>query len=56
MSQENVDRMRAAFDAFNRGDLDGLVAGLAPDFEYVPSGGLPDTDDSYRGPDELNGS
>jgi uncharacterized protein len=53
MSQENVDKLRAAFDAFNRGDLDGLVADLGPDFEYIPTGGLPDTDESYRGPDEF---
>ena len=51
MSQENVDKMGAAFDAFNRGDLDGVVTDFAPDFEYIPSGGLPDTDDSYFGTD-----
>jgi ketosteroid isomerase-like protein len=53
MSQENVDMLRAGFDAFNRGDLEGFVADLAPDFEYIPSGRLPDTEDSYRGPDEF---
>ena len=52
MSEENVEKMRAAFDAFNRGDLDGLLADLAPEFEYIPTGGLPDSDEVYRGLDE----
>ncbi len=53
MSQENVDRVRAAIDAFNRGDLNGLVADMSRDFEYIPSGRLPDADKAYRGPDEF---
>jgi ketosteroid isomerase-like protein len=31
MSQENVDRIRAGFDAHNRGDVDALVEVYAPD-------------------------
>ena len=53
MSEENIDTLRAAFDAFNRGDLEGAFVNLAPDFEYVSSGWLPDSDDSYRGPDKF---
>ena len=39
MSQENVEIMRRAYAAFNRGDIDGMVADVAPDFEYVPPTG-----------------
>ena len=53
MSKENVDSMRAALEALNRGDFEGAVADFAPDFEYIPSGGLPDTEGSYRGPDQF---
>jgi ketosteroid isomerase-like protein len=53
MSQENVEKMRAVFDAFNRGDLDAVVADFSADFEYVPTGALPDTDSVYRGPEEF---
>jgi ketosteroid isomerase-like protein len=31
---ENVETMRAVFDALNRGDWDGALAHMAPDFEY----------------------
>jgi ketosteroid isomerase-like protein len=34
MSQENVDVARRAYEAFNRGDIEGMVAELAPSFEY----------------------
>ena len=34
MSQENVEIVRAAIDAFNRGDVDGAFKDAAPDFEY----------------------
>jgi ketosteroid isomerase-like protein len=53
MSQENVGKMRATFDALNRGDLEGALADFAPEFEYIPSARLPDTDESYRGPEEF---
>ena len=31
MSQENVEIVRRGFDAYNRGDLDGLLENWAPD-------------------------
>jgi ketosteroid isomerase-like protein len=34
MSQANVDVVRAAIEAFNRGDLDAAIGYAAPDFEY----------------------
>ena len=33
MSQENVEVIRAALDAFNRGDFDAMLKYAAPDFE-----------------------
>jgi hypothetical protein len=37
MSQENVEIVRRGYEAFNRGDIDGVVGLLAPAFEYVAS-------------------
>jgi ketosteroid isomerase-like protein len=34
MSQENVEIVRHGFEAFQRGDLDGALAILAPDVEW----------------------
>jgi hypothetical protein len=34
MSQENVEIVRAAIDAHNRGDVDGTFKDAAPDFQY----------------------
>ena len=49
---ENVEIARRAYAAFNRGDLEGMVADFAPEFEYVPTGVLPGTlPHSYRGPE-----
>ena len=49
MSQENVEIVRAALDAFNAGDVEGSVANLAPEFEYVPTGSIPGSEETYRG-------
>jgi ketosteroid isomerase-like protein len=34
MSQENVEIVRATFDALNSGDVDAVIKGTAPDFEF----------------------
>src|SRR6476620_2519394 len=34
MSQENVDVVKAAFEAYNRGDLDAWLADADPDIEW----------------------
>jgi len=34
MSQENVEIVRAAIDAYNRGDRDAMLKKLAPNFEW----------------------
>ena len=50
MSQENVDRIRAGFEAFNRtGEI--TVDHLAPDFELHQASSIVDTAGVFRGPD-----
>jgi ketosteroid isomerase-like protein len=39
MSEENVDRVRRAIDAYNRGDFDAAMRYTHPDIELVPAGG-----------------
>ena len=51
MSQENVELARRAYEAFNRGDLDGMVADFASTFEYVPTGAIPGAGDAHPGPE-----
>jgi limonene-1,2-epoxide hydrolase len=34
MSQENVEIVRAAIDAFNRGDVDAALKDVSPEFEF----------------------
>jgi ketosteroid isomerase-like protein len=53
MSEENVEVVRRGYEAFNRGDLDGMVADFAPTFEYLASGAVPGTGGVYRGPEGL---
>ncbi len=36
MSQENVERVAEALDAFNRRDLDAFLARVDPDTEFIP--------------------
>ena len=50
MSQENVEIVRSGYEAFNRGDFEGVAAEFASDFEYVASGAIPGTGGVYRGP------
>jgi ketosteroid isomerase-like protein len=51
MSQENVELVRRAIEAWNRGDLDAILATLHPDLEYVTTGVFPDLDPVYHGHD-----
>ena len=52
MSQENVEMLRRAYEAFNRGDREGAVAGFAPEAEYVvTTGQIPGAGGVYRGPE-----
>jgi ketosteroid isomerase-like protein len=51
MSQENVETVRRAINAFNHGDLDVWVSVLAPEFVYTPSGAVVGIGGTYRGAD-----
>jgi len=39
MSEENVDRVRRALDAYNRRDFDAALEYTHPEIELVPAGG-----------------
>ncbi|HEY6670999.1 MAG TPA: hypothetical protein VIZ91_00715 [Solirubrobacterales bacterium] len=41
MSEENVEIARRGYEAFNKGDPDGMVVNFAPNFEYVTTGESP---------------
>jgi hypothetical protein len=47
MSQENVERTRGAFQAFNDRDIDAVLAGLHDDVEAFPR--LAAFEGGYRG-------
>jgi ketosteroid isomerase-like protein len=49
MSQENIEIVRAAYDAVNRGDLDAAISNIAPEMEYVASGAVPGATGIYLG-------
>src|SRR5262245_62636227 len=50
MSEENVELVRRAYDAFNRGDFEGWLAALDPDVEWDERYIAPDAA-VYRGHD-----
>ena len=49
MSEENVEIVRRAFDAYNRGDLQEMLDHIAPESEFRPSGRFMDSQQVYRG-------
>jgi len=49
MSQENVELVRRAFDAFNRRDLSAFLALCHPDVEFVTYAMQLEGGDPYRG-------
>jgi ketosteroid isomerase-like protein len=53
MSQENVEIVRAALDAWNRGDWDEWRTYLSPDFEFDSSSALGEWRGVTRGPDQV---
>jgi ketosteroid isomerase-like protein len=48
MSQENVEAVREAVEAFNRGDLDAALERMHPDIEWQTLDAFPDAG-TYRG-------
>ena len=53
MSQENVEVVRKATDAFNQLDLDAFLALLSPDVEWGVNPELPGLREVYRGRAEV---
>jgi ketosteroid isomerase-like protein len=51
MSQENVEMVRRAFQAYDRGDIDRALADFAPDCEYFATGAIPGRSGVFRGPE-----
>src|SRR5262245_1063510 len=51
MSKENAEMLRRGFEAFNRGDREGMVADFAPTFEYIATGAIPGSTGVFRGPE-----
>jgi ketosteroid isomerase-like protein len=51
MSEENVEIVRRAFDAYERGDVDQALADFAADCEYIASGAIPGRTGVFRGPE-----
>lgn len=50
MSQENVEIVRRSYDAWNRGDLDALLALMHPNVRIDYTAGVfPGMDDAYEG-------
>jgi ketosteroid isomerase-like protein len=49
MSQQNVEKLRAAYEAFNRGDFDGFVRYMDPEIEVHPGVMAPDAARQYLG-------
>ncbi len=41
--------IRCAFEAYERGDLDAVVADFAPDCDYLTEGTIPGRTGTYRG-------
>jgi ketosteroid isomerase-like protein len=57
MSEENLESVRRANAAFNRGDLDGFLAMWDPDCVYYELPGTPlDTAEVLRGLDQIRAS
>jgi ketosteroid isomerase-like protein len=53
MSQENVEVVREATDAYNRQDPDALIACLRHDVEWEAQSGIPGIPGVYRGRAEV---
>jgi ketosteroid isomerase-like protein len=49
MTPQNLDLARAGIDAWNRGDMDAVLASRHPEFEWHTSGVFPGLDAVYRG-------
>ena len=53
MSQQDVEIMRRAYDAFNRQDIPAVLAAFDPDIEWVEPGGGRSPSGTFRGPQSV---
>jgi ketosteroid isomerase-like protein len=54
MSQENVELIRAIYDAFAAGDIPGVVGRMSPDMVWNEAENFPYADGNpYRGPEAI---
>jgi hypothetical protein len=53
MSQENVDLVRGAYDDFNSGNVDGVIARLNAEVEWIEPGGGNSPSGTFNGPDSV---
>jgi uncharacterized protein len=53
MSEENVEVVRAGYDDFNSGNIDGVLARYDADIEWVEPGGGNAPSGSFRGADSV---
>jgi ketosteroid isomerase-like protein len=49
MAQDTLDLARAGYDAWSRGDLEGMLTTLHEEVEFRSSGLFPGLDEVYRG-------
>jgi uncharacterized protein len=53
MPQENVDLVRGGYDDFNSRNIDGLLARLDPDVEWIEPGGGNAPSGTFNGPEAV---
>jgi ketosteroid isomerase-like protein len=56
MSEDNVNAVKAIYQAFGRGDVPAVVAAMSPDIEWNEAENFPYSDrNPYRGPEAILG-
>ncbi len=55
MSQENVDLVRGAYDDFNSGNVEGVLARLDAEVEWTEPGGGNSPAGTFTGPESVGG-
>jgi ketosteroid isomerase-like protein len=53
MSEQDVETIRGAYESFNSGDIDGVLANLDEDVEWVEPGGGNAPSGTFRGPQSV---
>jgi uncharacterized protein len=53
MSEQDVETVRGAYDAFGKGDIPGVLAAYDPEIEWVEPGGGDAPAGTFNGPDSV---